>query len=57
MLYALQARQDLEGSPDVVTGTLRVFDLDSYPLLDLGATLSFMNPYIAVRFIVSPKIF
>ncbi|XP_069146887.1 uncharacterized protein [Solanum lycopersicum] len=31
-LYALQARQDQEGSPDVVTSTLRVFNLDVYAL-------------------------
>ncbi|WMV59458.1 hypothetical protein MTR67_052843 [Solanum verrucosum] len=54
-LYALQARQDQEDSPDVVTGTLRVFDLDVYALLDPGATLSFVTPYIAVQFIVSSE--
>ena len=54
-LYALQVRQDQEDSPDVVTGTLRVFDLDVYALLDPGATLSFVTPYIAVKFGVSPK--
>ena len=54
-LYALQARQDQEDSPDVVTGTLRVFDLDVYSLLDPGATLSFVTPYIAVQFSVSPE--
>uniref|UniRef100_M1DLS0 Zinc knuckle family protein n=1 Tax=Solanum tuberosum TaxID=4113 RepID=M1DLS0_SOLTU len=35
-LYALQACQDQEDSPDVVTGMLRVFDVDVYALLDLG---------------------
>ena len=54
-LYVLQARQDQEGSPDVVTGTLRVFDLDIYAFLDSGATLSFATPYIAVQFNVSPE--
>ncbi|KAH0636085.1 hypothetical protein KY290_036497 [Solanum tuberosum] len=54
-LYALQASQDQENSPDVVTGTLRVFDLDIYALLDPGATLSFVTPYIAVQFSVSPE--
>ena len=54
-LYALQARQDQEGSPDVVTGTLRVFDLDVYSLLDPGDFLSFVTPYIAVHFSISPK--
>uniref|UniRef100_M0ZUA6 Retrotransposon gag protein n=1 Tax=Solanum tuberosum TaxID=4113 RepID=M0ZUA6_SOLTU len=54
-LYALQARQDQEDSPDVVSGTLQVFDLDVYALLDPGATLSFVTPYIAVKFDVSPE--
>ena len=36
MLYALQARQDQEGSSDVVT-TLQVFDPDVYALLDPGS--------------------
>ena len=40
-LYALHTLQDHEGSHDVVIGTLRVFDLDVYSLLDPGATLSF----------------
>ncbi|MCQ8082150.1 hypothetical protein NP492_23805, partial [Salmonella enterica] len=53
--YALQACQDHKDSPDVVTGTLRVFDLDVYALLDPGATLSFVTPYIAVQFSVSPE--
>ncbi|XP_069144361.1 uncharacterized protein [Solanum lycopersicum] len=48
-LYALQAHQDQKGSPSVVTSTLRVFDLDFYALLDPGATLSFVTPYIAVN--------
>ena len=37
----------------IVTGTLRVFDLDVYELLDPGATLSFVNPYIKFQFSVS----
>ena len=55
MLYALRACQDQEGSPDVVTSTLRVFVLDVYALLDSGATLFFVTPYIAVQFNVSPE--
>ena len=51
-LYSLQARQDQERSPDVVTSTLRVFDLDDYAFLDPGDTLSFVTPCIEVRFIV-----
>ncbi len=44
-LYALQARQDQEDSPDVVTGTLRVFYLNVYALLDPGATISSCDVY------------
>ena len=53
-LYALQARQDQEGSPDVVTGTLRIFDLDDYALLDQGVTLYFITPFITVQLSVDP---
>lgn len=42
-LYALQSRQDQENSPDVVTGTLQVFHLYVYALLDPGVSLSFVN--------------
>ena len=55
MLYALQARQDQEGSLCVVTSTLQVFNLDVYALLDPWATLSFVTPYITVHFSVSPE--
>ncbi|XP_069148084.1 uncharacterized protein [Solanum lycopersicum] len=55
MVYDLQALQDKEGSPDVLTGMLRVFVLDVYALLDLGATLSFLSLHIAFQFVVSPK--
>ncbi|KAH0678949.1 hypothetical protein KY284_020034 [Solanum tuberosum] len=50
-----QARQDQEDSPDVVISTLRVFHLDVYALLDLGATLSFVTPYIEVNFRVNAE--
>ena len=52
-MCALQARQDQEGFPDVVTSTVLVFDLDVYALLDPGDTLSFVTPYIAFQFSVS----
>ncbi|XP_049397388.1 uncharacterized protein LOC125861566 [Solanum stenotomum] len=35
--YAIQTRQDHEGSPDVVIGMLCVFQFDVYALLDPGA--------------------
>ena len=55
MLYAFQARQDQEGSSDVVTRMSRVFDLDIYGLLDPRATLSFVTPYLLLQFNVSGK--
>lgn len=54
-LYALGNRQDLEASPDVVIGMLQVFSHDVYVLLDPGATLSFVSPYIALKFGINPE--
>lgn len=49
-LYAMGNRQDQEAAPHVVTGMIRVFTLDCYVLMDPGATLSFVSPYMASRF-------
>lgn len=38
--YALQIRHDQEGYPINVVGTLKVYYVDVYALLDPGATLS-----------------
>ena len=46
-LQAITSRQEQEHSPDVFTGMIKVFDIDVYALLDPGASLSFMNPYVA----------
>uniref|UniRef100_M1DNN4 Gag-pol polyprotein n=1 Tax=Solanum tuberosum TaxID=4113 RepID=M1DNN4_SOLTU len=35
---------------------LRVFQLDVYALLDPGATLSFVTPYVAMRFDMLPDV-
>ena len=43
------------GSPDVVIGRVWIFNFDAYTLLDPGATLSFVTPYIVVQFSVSPE--
>ena len=40
----------------MVTGTLKVYHLHSYALLDPGASLSFITSYIAVGFGVIPEI-
>ncbi|XP_049367973.1 uncharacterized protein LOC125832826 [Solanum verrucosum] len=42
-LYTLQTRGDQDISLDVVTGMLKVFQLDVYALLDPSATFSFMT--------------
>ncbi|WMV18884.1 hypothetical protein MTR67_012269 [Solanum verrucosum] len=52
--YALQNHHEKEYSPDVVTGLLKVFHLDVYALLNPGATLSFVTPYVAIRFDILP---
>ena len=40
----------------MVTGTLQIFHLYIYALLDLGASLSLVTPYIAVNFKARLKI-
>ncbi|WMV58483.1 hypothetical protein MTR67_051868 [Solanum verrucosum] len=54
--YALQTLGEQEGSPGVVTGVLKVFQLDVYVLLDPSATLYFVTPYVAMRFDVLPDV-
>ncbi|XP_049367937.1 uncharacterized protein LOC125832784 [Solanum verrucosum] len=55
-VYALQSLGDLERSPDVVTSLLKVFLHDVYALLDPGATLSFVTPYVAMRFDIPSEV-
>ena len=55
-LYAVGTRQEQEQSADVVTGILPIFGIDCYVLLDPGASLSFVSPYIASRFSVTPTL-
>uniref|UniRef100_M1DGU5 Gag-pol polyprotein n=1 Tax=Solanum tuberosum TaxID=4113 RepID=M1DGU5_SOLTU len=54
-LYAITSRQEQENSPDVVTGMIKVFTLNVYDLLDPGASLSFVTPYVAMKFDVLPE--
>uniref|UniRef100_M1DWL7 Gag-pol protein n=1 Tax=Solanum tuberosum TaxID=4113 RepID=M1DWL7_SOLTU len=49
-LYAITNRQEQEDSPDVVTGMIQVFNFNVYALLDPGASLSFVTPYVPVDF-------
>ena len=55
-IYALRSSGDQEESPDVVTGTLYVFYIDFYDLLDAGGTLSFVTPLVDKIFDVLPNI-
>ena len=48
--YALRSRGEQETSPDVVTDMLKVFSIDVYDLVDVGATLSFVTPLVAKKF-------
>jgi len=54
--YAFHTRGEQESSPDVLTAMLKVFQLDVYALLDPGATLSFVTPYVLMRFDVLPDV-
>ncbi|XP_060202157.1 uncharacterized protein LOC132630603 [Lycium barbarum] len=45
-IYALTGRQNLESSPDIVTGTLSVFSHDVCALLDPDSTLLYVTLYI-----------
>ncbi|KAH0678966.1 hypothetical protein KY284_020051 [Solanum tuberosum] len=49
-LYVITSRQEQENSLDIVTGMIKVFTFDVYALLDPGASLSFVTPYVANKF-------
>ena len=53
--YMLSPVDNSKDSPDVVTGMIQVFDSNVYALLDLGASLSFVTPYVAMNFDVIPE--
>ncbi|XP_075076929.1 uncharacterized protein LOC142163527 [Nicotiana tabacum] len=55
-IYALSSRQDLELSPDVVTGILSVFSIDMYALIDPGSTLSYISPLVASKWDREPEL-
>ena len=54
--YALHFRGEQETSTDVVNNLLKIFTLDVYALLDLGATLSSVAPLVSKKFDVLPEI-
>ncbi|KAH0754464.1 hypothetical protein KY290_024734 [Solanum tuberosum] len=48
--------QGVDEVPDVVTGMLKIFDFDVYALIDPGASLSFVTPFVAKKFHVEPDL-
>ncbi|XP_070036828.1 uncharacterized protein [Nicotiana tomentosiformis] len=54
-LYALVGRQDIKARGDVVTSMLTVFTFDVYAFMDSGSTLSYVTPYIAMKFGIEPE--
>ena len=55
-LYALHGRQEVEETPNVVTGMLQVLNFYVYALLDPGANLSFVAPYVDMKFSIDLEI-
>ena len=49
-MYALNNREEHQNLPDVVTGMIQVFDFTVNAFLDLGASLAFVTPYVAMNF-------
>lgn len=49
-IYALAGRKDAEVSPDVVTGTLGIFQDNVCALIDLGSSLSYVTPFVTKKF-------
>lgn len=54
-LCALTTQQKSKASPDVMTGTLKLFSLDVYYLLNLVSFLSYVIPFMALHFGFGPK--
>lgn len=54
--YVVHDLQDVEETLHVVTAMLKVFNFDVYALLDSGANLSFVTPFLANRFNVCHKV-
>ncbi|XP_049378074.1 uncharacterized protein LOC125842814 [Solanum stenotomum] len=54
-LYAITSHEEQDNSPDIVIGMIKVFTFDVDALLDPGASLSFVTPYIAMRFDIIPE--
>ncbi|XP_070032377.1 uncharacterized protein [Nicotiana tomentosiformis] len=48
--YAMRGRQNSEASPNIVTSILTVQSHDVYALIDPGSTLSYVTPYVGMKF-------
>lgn len=55
-LYALHGRQEVKEALNIVTGILKVYNIDAYALLDVGANFSFEILFPASRFHAYPSI-
>ncbi|XP_070054407.1 uncharacterized protein [Nicotiana tomentosiformis] len=53
--YTMSGHQNAEASLDVVTGILTVQTHDVYALIDLGSTLSYVTPCVAMEFGIEPE--
>ena len=51
--YALRSRGEQETSPDVLIGMFKAFSFDVHALIDHDATLSFVTPLVAKKFVYS----
>ncbi|PHT50064.1 Pentatricopeptide repeat-containing protein [Capsicum baccatum] len=54
--YVLVDRQNLEASPDVVTGTLSIISHDVYVLVNSSSKLSYVTPLVVGKFKRTPEL-
>ena len=54
-IYSITSFQEQENSPDFVTSMIKVFSLDVYSLLNLGASLSFVTSYVENNYAIPPE--
>lgn len=54
--YALHGLQEVDKALDMVIDMFRVFYYDIYALLDRGANLSFVNPFLGYKFHACPEV-
>ncbi|XP_070045370.1 uncharacterized protein [Nicotiana tomentosiformis] len=55
--YAMKDRHSSEASQDVVIGILTIQYHDVYAFIDPGSTLSYVTPYVAMKFGIEPKLY